>query len=178
MTAHFCAMAAAFLLAVVGTALHVASAVELPTHARDGRLWALIQAQSQQMFSAPSTELWFSQRLDHFAGDSEDAANATFQQRFYEVNDFWRQPDGPVILYIGGEGALTKAPAGFVQVLAKKWGAKVLALEHRFYGKSVPNNDLTTPNYRYLTVQQALADLNGSRLAGRTLGRLLRVPRL
>jgi pimeloyl-ACP methyl ester carboxylesterase len=34
-------------------------------------------------------------------------------------------------------------------------------LEHRFYGKSIPNNDLSTENYQYLTVEQALADLAG-----------------
>lgn len=37
--------------------------------------------------------------------------------------------------------------------------AQILALEHRFYGESVPNGNLETANYRYLTVQQALADL-------------------
>lgn len=36
---------------------------------------------------------------------------------------------------------------------------QILALEHRFYGKSIPNGNLETENYKYLTVQQALADL-------------------
>lgn len=34
-----------------------------------------------------------------------------------------------------------------------------MALEHRFYGQSIPNGDLSSDNYQYLTVQQALADL-------------------
>jgi pimeloyl-ACP methyl ester carboxylesterase len=34
-----------------------------------------------------------------------------------------------------------------------------VALEHRFYGQSIPNGALSTANYRFLTVQQALADL-------------------
>jgi len=33
-------------------------------------------------------------------------------------------------------------------------------LEHRFYGQSVPKNDLSTDNLRFLSVEQALADLN------------------
>ena len=37
----------------------------------------------------------------------------------------------------------------------------VVALEHRFYGESIPNNNVETANYKaYLTVEQALADLN------------------
>lgn len=98
--------------------------VTLPEFAKHGELWKRVQAQSQLLFQAggSAAELWFTQRVDHFA---DDAANATYQQRYYEVNSFWRKPDGPVILYIGGEGALTAAPTGFVQVLAQQFGAKV-----------------------------------------------------
>ncbi len=31
----------------------------------------------------------------------------------------------------------------------------------RFYGKSIPNNDMSTENLRFLSVDQALADLAG-----------------
>ena len=34
-------------------------------------------------------------------------------------------------------------------------------MEHRFYGESIPYGNATTENYRYLTVEQALADLAG-----------------
>lgn len=33
-----------------------------------------------------------------------------------------------------------------------------MALEHRFYGDSVPNNDWSTANLRFLTIDQVLAD--------------------
>lgn len=79
-----------------------------PPHAKDGRLWQLLQAEDQQLFRAPAQQLWFSQQLDHFSSD----ANATFKQRYYEVDEFWKAPSGPVILYIGGEGALEQAPLG------------------------------------------------------------------
>ncbi|EEY54987.1 serine protease family S28, putative [Phytophthora infestans T30-4] len=146
----------AFLVALVLLALSVCTkASTFPSHAKHGRLWQLVQAESQLLFKTEAQQLWFNQTVDHFASDS----NATFQQRYYEVNKFWSKPDGPVILYIGGEGAMEKAPAGFVHVIAQKFDAKILALEHRFYGRSIPNGDLSTENYRYLTVQQALADL-------------------
>ncbi|KAE9024294.1 hypothetical protein PR002_g11495 [Phytophthora rubi] len=148
---------AALLSALLLVALCAcAEASTFPPHAKDGRLWQLVQAEDQLLFRAQAQQLWFSQQLDHF---SDANANATFQQRYYEVDEFWTAPSGPVILYIGGEGALEQAPAGFVHVIAQKFGAKIVALEHRFYGKSVPNGDLSTTNYRYLTVQQALADL-------------------
>ncbi|RLN92056.1 hypothetical protein BBJ28_00017064 [Nothophytophthora sp. Chile5] len=145
------------LLAVAGCA----QAMNFPTHAKDGKLWQLLQAESK-LVEPDAQQLWFTQQIDHFASETYDfdpSVNTTFQQRYYEVSTYWTPPHGPVILYIGGEGALEKAPAGFVQVLAQQFGAKVLALEHRFYGKSVPNGVLSTENYRYLTVQQALADL-------------------
>ncbi|TYZ58009.1 hypothetical protein PybrP1_003504 [[Pythium] brassicae (nom. inval.)] len=166
------------LLALLGTCaavLHaqVGATVQLPSYATHGELWKRVQAQNQQLFQANvanNAALWFTQRVDHFAADGESerlaqATNATFQQRYYEMNSFWRKPDGPVILYIGGEGPLTGTPAGFVHVLAEKFGAKILALEHRFYGESVPNGNLETSNYRFLTVQQALADLKHFREA-------------
>jgi len=37
-------------------------------------------------------------------------------------------------------------------------GGMSVGLEHRFYGKSVPNNDTSLSNLRYLTSTQALAD--------------------
>lgn len=36
-------------------------------------------------------------------------------------------------------------------------GALVLYLEHRYYGLSVPHNDLSTENLKYLSVQQGYA---------------------
>jgi len=43
--------------------------------------------------------------------------------------------------------------------LAARYGALVFAVEHRYYGASNPVPDMTTPNMRYLSSQQALADL-------------------
>ncbi|CAH0473836.1 unnamed protein product [Peronospora belbahrii] len=93
-------------------------------------------------------------KIDHSASNN---TNRTFQQRYYQVDQYWPKPNGPIILYIDGEVKFTQAPNGFVAVTVQKFGAKILAVEHRFYGQSVPNEDLST--YRYLMDQQALADL-------------------
>jgi serine protease 16 len=41
---------------------------------------------------------------------------------------------------------------------AKFSNGLIVALEHRFYGKSMPKPDLSTESLRYLSSQQALAD--------------------
>ncbi|GAY33484.1 hypothetical protein CUMW_007480, partial [Citrus unshiu] len=46
------------------------------------------------------------------------------------------------------------------KVLAKKFGAAVVSLEHRYYGKSSPFKSLSTENLKYLSSKQAL--FNGS----------------
>jgi len=44
-------------------------------------------------------------------------------------------------------------------ILAHSYGALILALEHRYYGASVPTKDFSNPNMVYLSSQQALADI-------------------
>lgn len=47
----------------------------------------------------------------------------------------------------------------FIQILAKKFGAAVVTLEHRYYGKSSPFKTFTTENLKFLSSKQALFDL-------------------
>lgn len=47
---------------------------------------------------------------------------------------------------------------GLMAKIANDSGAYMALLEHRYYGDSVPNNDLSTENLRYLTEEQALGD--------------------
>jgi hypothetical protein len=44
-------------------------------------------------------------------------------------------------------------------ILAKKIGAAVVLLEHRYWGTSSPYEDQTTANLQYLTVSNAMSDL-------------------
>ena len=43
--------------------------------------------------------------------------------------------------------------------LAPKYGALMVALEHRYYGPSNPFGDYSTENLRYLNTEQALEDI-------------------
>lgn len=110
---------------------------------------------SAEIGNLPPDE-WFEQLLDHF----NPTNTATWKQRFYTNKDYY-EPGGPVFLMIGGEGEATAGwmvKGAWVQY-AKEHKALCFQLEHRFYGKSHPTEDLSTENLKYLSSEQALADL-------------------
>jgi pimeloyl-ACP methyl ester carboxylesterase len=98
----------------------------------------------------------FTQKLDHFnPGDSN-----TFQQRFlFENVSAKNGRSSPVIFYMCAEGNCLEDQVGlWARHIANKTGAFLVALEHRYYGKSSPYSQLTAENLKYLSVEQALAD--------------------
>ncbi|CAG9772814.1 unnamed protein product [Ceutorhynchus assimilis] len=101
---------------------------------------------------------WFTQKLDHF-----DVGNTnTWQQRYFVNDDYIDQTKRNVaFLQIGGEGEASDIwmTNGAWVDDGKKFNAILFQLEHRFYGKSHPTEDLSVDNLKYLTSQQALADL-------------------
>ncbi|KAH9370512.1 hypothetical protein HPB48_020528 [Haemaphysalis longicornis] len=122
-----------------------------------GRFGMLGEPRSElRMSSRDPQEHWFVQPLCHF----NPAGTDTWKQR-YMVNDEFYRPGGPVFLMFGGEGEASikwlTAPT-HIMLLAKKFGALVFQLEHRFYGKSWPTKDMSVDNLEYLTSEQALAD--------------------
>jgi|EP01049_Picozoa_sp_SAG25_P012902 serine protease 16 len=105
--------------------------------------------------------LWFDGAvLDHFAPAAE---RTTWSQRYYVNDTLWGGPGFPVLLYIGGEGAESgRAISGelFISHLAEKHQALLVDVEHRFYGESHPTPAMDDASMRYLSSQQALADLS------------------
>ena len=107
------------------------------------------------------SELFFDQKLDHF--NRNDIR--TFKQRYF-INDQFFQVSGPVFLCVGGEGppldwtVLFKSPhCNDMIELGSKVGALLVALEHRYYGLSLPTTDFSTENLMWLNSEQALADI-------------------
>lgn len=110
------------------------------------------------------SELSFKQVLDHFDRTNDE----TFSQRYF-VNSTFFDGSGPVFLCVGGEGPALDASVLVSSVhcndmveLAPKARALMFALEHRYYGESMPSKDssLTLPEYfRYLSTEQAVADI-------------------
>lgn len=95
---------------------------------------------------------WFNQDFDHFSFQS----NTTFDQKYLYYDKFWRE-NGPMFVYFGNEGEIEAYydNSGAIFELAQNFGALVVFLEHRYYGKRFPfMNDLSK-----LTIEQALADM-------------------
>lgn len=100
----------------------------------------------------------FSNKVDH-----NNPNSLKYNQRFYE-NLNYAPKDGKfnrALLYIGGEGALRSwdVENGPYILLAKRLNAPIFGLEHRFFGQSRPFDEYTEENLKYLTIDQALADL-------------------
>ncbi|KAL1191913.1 putative serine protease EDA2 [Cardamine amara subsp. amara] len=110
---------------------------------------------SESSYYLTTNELWFNQTLDHHSPYD----HRKFRQRYYEFLDYFRAPDGPIFMVICGEGPCNGIFNDYISVLAKKFEASVISLEHRYYGKSNPFNSLATENLKYLSSKQALLDL-------------------
>lgn len=107
------------------------------------------------------TESTFDTKLDHFADET-----STFKLRYWENKQFFDQEKGPIFLYVCGEWRC--APPAVDQAayqLGQELGAKLLALEHRYYGESQPFTDaqggFSYDNLKYLNTTQALHDIHG-----------------
>eukprot|EP01127_Copromyxa_protea_P001793 TRINITY_DN11708_c0_g1_i1.p1 TRINITY_DN11708_c0_g1~~TRINITY_DN11708_c0_g1_i1.p1 ORF type:complete len:477 (-),score=110.62 TRINITY_DN11708_c0_g1_i1:102-1532(-) len=118
--------------------------------------WKLKRSLQQQDEPSAIPYSWITQPLDHF-----DASNTkTWSQKFLVNSQYW-DGKGPIFILLGGEGPVANSSVTGHFVLnnyAKTFNAMIVAVEHRFYGDSMPTADLSTPNLVYLTSQQALAD--------------------
>ena len=100
----------------------------------------------------------YQQATDHMG----HLPGATFGQRYWISSQFaTKGPQSPVIFHICGEGDVDQAY--FLNDNALAWaeqlGAHVVFLEHRYYGRSLPFQDLSTEHLRYLTLDNVLEDL-------------------
>lgn len=115
-----------------------------------------IQEEKTPLLAEKTIKLsYFQQLIDH-----NDSTLGTFSQRYYVDETYGPKNDSPVFFYICGEAACTKrALNGAIRIYAQKFHAKLVALEHRYYGKSVPFNNFSSKNLRFLTTEAALDDL-------------------
>jgi len=124
---------------------------DLPWHARGGLAARTMPKTGPNVQDMP---YWYVQDLDH-----NNPGQSTFLQRYYVDSTMWDTANGPVFFEIGGEGPAEGTDRGFIRTLAKTYKALLVTLEHRFYGVSVPSGGLSTSNLKYLSSQQALADV-------------------
>lgn len=95
-------------------------------------------------------------RVDHFS----PLERREFDARYF-VNSEHYLPGGPLFIYVSGGFEVYDEflSRGAVFEIARDTRGLVLALEHRYYGASRPTSDTSVLNLRYLTAQQAIADL-------------------
>ncbi|WP_291860708.1 S28 family serine protease [Marinilabilia sp.] len=86
--------------------------------------------------------IWVKQPLDH-----QHPEKGFFQQRVWLSH---KSPEAPVVLITEGY----MAPQNFTSELAQLLEANQVVVEHRYFGKSVPDSML----WEYLTVEQAAMD--------------------
>ena len=102
---------------------------------------------------------WFENKLDHL----NESDTRTYKQRYYVNTNYGNENDksDTLLVYIGGEADLgeSSVTGGAILNLAAKTDAIILGLEHRFFGESVPTDDLSVDNLEYLTIEQGLEDL-------------------
>lgn len=100
-------------------------------------------------------EKYFDQIIDH-----TNLAGPTFKQRYYVDNSYVQSDKAPIFFEICGEGACEKrALSGNIRHLAEKYHARLVALEHRYYGKSWPTQTASADDLKFLTLDNALKDL-------------------
>lgn len=100
--------------------------------------------------------LTFDNLKDHF----KNRSSGTFKSYYWEMSGWFNSSSPKMILYICGEGPCKFPSEKTLPVMAaEKVKAGVVALEHRFYGKSQPTADWSLKSLKLLTFQQGLADI-------------------
>ena len=99
---------------------------------------------------------FFEQKLDH----SRVKDTNVFKQRYFVDSQYAQSTASPVFYIICGEwNCGGTASYGYAVNLAKKAKAHLVALEHRYYGESLPTTFLSTHNLQYLNLFNAVEDL-------------------
>ncbi len=101
-------------------------------------------------------ESTFDNMVDHF--DFQDGR--TYKQRYWVNDVYWTNSKGPNFIYICGEYRCSVPSTRLYPfMLGAEHGARLFVLEHRFYGDSQPFADWSLDSLRFLSSEQALADL-------------------
>jgi hypothetical protein len=107
-----------------------------------------VQKIEQNPFFQEAYEIFIEQNLDH-----KNPSAGKFKQRviFSSYNKF-----SPVVYVTEGYNADYALKSSYVEELSKIVEANQLVVEHRYFGKSMPQE----LNYDYLTIENACADLH------------------
>jgi len=107
--------------------------------------------------------MWFSNKINHDLNNTvntQDGTESYYQQRYW-INDlYWDKENGPVFLYLCGEGPCSAPDTRkYPFMVGASENALLISIEHRYYGDSQPFTNWSTENLKFLSSEQALADL-------------------
>lgn len=100
----------------------------------------------------------FSQYLDH-----SDPSLGTFEQRYWWNGQNYK-PGGPVFIFNPGESSADEM-IGYLSngtvpgYYAQEFNGAAIVIEHRYWGQSVPYDELTTETLQYLNLPNAMRDM-------------------
>ena len=99
---------------------------------------------------------FFAQKLSH-----ADPGSATFGQRYFIDSKYATAGENAPVFYIicGEWNCAGTGSYSSVERLARETGAHLVALEHRYYGESLPFRKLTSERLSHLTLEEAINDL-------------------
>lgn len=101
---------------------------------------------------------------------SDPKDTRTFNQRYFVETQYATNKSSPTLFYLCGETTCGGVAAGLYS-MAEKLKTNLIAIEHRYYGKSQPFSQLTTENLHYLSTEHALIDAaNFQKYAMKILG--------
>jgi hypothetical protein len=109
----------------------------------------------------PPNKMIFNVTIDHFR---YARPSLKFPLRVFVYENFTRSAGNvhPVFFYCGNEGAVEDFynNSGGIFEMARDFGAHIVFVEHRYYGRSLPfgNDSFTKEALQFLSVEQALAD--------------------
>jgi pimeloyl-ACP methyl ester carboxylesterase len=97
----------------------------------------------------------FSQIIDH----TGSLPGQTFKQRYWVDSEFAKTPDAPVLIRICGEGEASEFFDDATPTFAQALGARIIYLEHRYYGLSQPFSDQSSDHLKYLNLNNVIEDI-------------------
>ncbi|PHH93128.1 hypothetical protein CDD83_508 [Cordyceps sp. RAO-2017] len=102
---------------------------------------------------------YFDQLLDH-----SDPSAGTFEQRYWWNTDYYAGPGSPIVLMAPSLGpaddsAYFMSNRSLFGTYAQAIGGAIISIEHRYFGKSSPIDELTGEKMKFLTVDNIVQDL-------------------
>ena len=100
--------------------------------------------------SIPCKQFTYNAPLDHFS-----STNKTIPIRFWVDSSCLscnkKSTNHPIFVQMGGEGAAGCVPCSEFRSSFPNFSGLSIAVEHRFYGESLPDGGLTPSNLKFLT---------------------------